>query len=417
MYSHINRSICFVILDDNGGGIRTVTSMIASAVNSNSVLAVKLVVLRKSSGWLSSLNLNVELVLLDSPRPSEDSFYFLQWLNIEKPNHIFLNGCWSIYEFLPLISRLTLVSLVVHDFLWSNIKPALVYCDSLYSIVAVSQIVDSSIRAHTSSPLILSKLRLINNGISIDYCRIIKDRLPTLTLSFFGGAEQRKGAFFLRRLLPVLCSRFNHSITLYWAGSEIPLTVLHVLESLPLLEVVRLGNITHLEVESILAKSSILLVPSYREAFGMVILEAIKCGCIPIAWDLPGGPQQILSSDPLFKDISLVPPFNLQAYCSKIIQAYVGARDIDYCFQQLLDLYSIDITSQGYVNLVVDSSPYFFDPPSQTLSLPYLYANPSCKHINFLSFIRYVFNQLMIVSETISPALYHRLHLLFYVRL
>jgi len=214
-----------------------------------------------------------------------------------------------------------------------------------------------------------------------------------------------------------LCSRFNHPITLYWAGSDIPNRILKVLDSLPSLEVVNLGLINHLEVESLLAKSSVLLAPSYRESFGMVILEAIKCGCIPIVWDLPGGPQQILSSDCLFKDISLVPPFNLQAYCTKIIQAHECIEDLSYQSQRLLQPFTIDVASRKYIKLIHDSFPDFFDFPSLTLSLPHSHAYPPRKYFSYLPLARYVFKQLMIFCESFSPRLYYRLHLLFYVRL
>lgn len=48
------------------------------------------------------------------------------------------------------------------------------------------------------------------------------------------------------------------------------------------------------DLESKLLSSKFLVVTSERESFSMVILEAMACGCIPISYDCPTGPRELI---------------------------------------------------------------------------------------------------------------------------
>ncbi|ELM3749665.1 glycosyltransferase [Aeromonas hydrophila] len=48
------------------------------------------------------------------------------------------------------------------------------------------------------------------------------------------------------------------------------------------------------KLDYFLSKAKFLVVTSYRESFSMVILEAMAAGCIPISFDCPTGPRELI---------------------------------------------------------------------------------------------------------------------------
>ena len=64
-------------------------------------------------------------------------------------------------------------------------------------------------------------------------------------------------------------------------------------------------------------RSSIFVLPSRFEGFGLVIIEAMSCGLPVVTFDCENGPRNILTSG---GDGYLVRPFDVDAYAGKLIQ-------------------------------------------------------------------------------------------------
>jgi len=69
-----------------------------------------------------------------------------------------------------------------------------------------------------------------------------------------------------------------------------------------------------------LARASFLLMTSNREGFGLVLIEAMSQGCIPIAYDIRYGPSDIITDG---VDGFLVPPGDIRALAWAIVRLYL----------------------------------------------------------------------------------------------
>ena len=62
------------------------------------------------------------------------------------------------------------------------------------------------------------------------------------------------------------------------------------------------------------AKGSIFALSSRYEGFGLVLIEAMSCGLVPVAFDCKQGPNEIMTSDTGY----LIPQYDKELYAEKL---------------------------------------------------------------------------------------------------
>jgi len=63
--------------------------------------------------------------------------------------------------------------------------------------------------------------------------------------------------------------------------------------------------------------SSIFVLPSRYEGFGLVLIEAMACGVPVVSFDCDNGPRSIITNG---EDGFLIPTFDIDAFADKLIQ-------------------------------------------------------------------------------------------------
>jgi glycosyltransferase involved in cell wall biosynthesis len=56
------------------------------------------------------------------------------------------------------------------------------------------------------------------------------------------------------------------------------------------------GRVPHEECFRLASEHDVLLMPTRKEAFGMVTIEAMSMGCVPVAYDIPSGTTEIIAN-------------------------------------------------------------------------------------------------------------------------
>jgi len=75
------------------------------------------------------------------------------------------------------------------------------------------------------------------------------------------------------------------------------------------------------EYARVLSSSHVLLFPSRYESYGLVVLEALACGTIPVAFNVRGFVRDILSKDPILKRFVVEYP-KVGSLVSRVIELY-----------------------------------------------------------------------------------------------
>jgi glycosyltransferase involved in cell wall biosynthesis len=120
---------------------------------------------------------------------------------------------------------------------------------------------------------------------------ITSDFLPQLTLplqiAYLGRLEKGKNVKVLPEIFRQLSTRIDCRLTLVGDGPEEAGLKKLFAEEMKQGRVCFAGSCSRDELPSILGKSNFLLVPSFFEGFGLVVAEAMACGVVPIASNLP----------------------------------------------------------------------------------------------------------------------------------
>jgi glycosyltransferase involved in cell wall biosynthesis len=131
-----------------------------------------------------------------------------------------------------------------------------------------------------------AKLHLIPYGVQLDAFHPAATPDPnTFEVLFAGAASLRKGVPYLLQAFANL--RYPHK-TLRIVGTVQP-DLRDVLTRLPTAQVEFLGPVPRARLADLMSRSHALVLPSIEDGFGLVLSEAMACGCPPIASTHTGG--------------------------------------------------------------------------------------------------------------------------------
>ncbi|MBT7529522.1 MAG: glycosyltransferase family 4 protein [Gammaproteobacteria bacterium] len=167
--------------------------------------------------------------------------------------------------------------------------------------------------------------RSVHNGASYPEPCVRESDPEKIRLLFVGRMDPIKGIFDLPPLLHQL-DQLNVPAELRIVGGESEALKKKFEEAGVERNVIWSGKIPHQECFEAAANSEVLLMISRVEAFGMVTIEAMSMGCVPIAYDLPSGSREIIEDG---KNGFVINPGKIPAFADLIENLHGNRRYLE----------------------------------------------------------------------------------------
>lgn len=221
---------------------------------------------------------------------------FLGWL-AENPQDLIITSDVSniepAFRFLPAATRHVIQ---IHDSGRRYRAVATRHSRWINGVTCVARHIESSLRRKLDAEGFPGVLASVHNGANFPSPRPREPHTGPLRLLFMGRVEALKGAFDVVPLLKHL-ERQDVPAVINIVGGDNE-TLRRQLERNRLADrVTWTGRVPHDRCYTIAAESDVFLMPSRREPFGMVTIEAMSMGCVPIAYDVPSGSTEIIEHD------------------------------------------------------------------------------------------------------------------------
>lgn len=182
------------------------------------------------------------------------------------------------------------------------------------------------------------------------------EQIKTKDFVFLGRLVSDKGADMCIELLQELKNENGkeYSLTIIGDGPEIEL-IKQLAENYEISHLVRfLGFLTGQAIVSELNTHRFLLVPSrWEEPFGIVALEGMACGCIPIVSDGGGMPDAVGVAGMVFKRNSIT---SLLETTIQLLNNQVHQAKLLQLAETHLNQHTLDKVAQSYFDLILNAS-------------------------------------------------------------
>ncbi|MBP0903718.1 glycosyltransferase family 4 protein [Mariniflexile gromovii] len=218
-----------------------------------------------------------------------------KWADLVIENNPVLRASWPLL-FLkkPLVTVLhTWICRLDNELAWQD-KLKLLWLKRANKVIAVS----NALRIKS-----FKKADVIMNPYRAEDFKVLKDVEKSMDFVFLGRLVSDKGADMAIKALHEL-SRLGYKLNLTIIGDgEEKDNLLKLTSQFQLNEFVNFtGTLKGTELVRVLNQHRYILVPSvWEEPFGLVALEGMACGCIPIVSDGGGLPEAIGEAGVIFK--------------------------------------------------------------------------------------------------------------------
>jgi len=164
------------------------------------------------------------------------------------------------------------------------------------SIICVSECLKDKIVTLDRS---INNLTVIPNGIDISKCNVKKEHSFRRRYVFIGHLIERKGIKVLLDACSLLKRVDPEFILNVYGKGDLQEYMLDYIKENDLVNNVKLqGVFSNDQVNDILLDNDVLILPSYKESFGVVVIEALATG-LPVIATKCGGPETIIINDSL----------------------------------------------------------------------------------------------------------------------
>lgn len=237
---------------------------------------------------------------------------FQEWLQQNPQDVLITNNVSLIEDLFPYFPRDTIHIYQVHDSMRRYRASAVRYSQHIDAVTCVGRHVLPYMEAELERVGFKGLTRAIHNGAIFPPAVAREVRSTPLKLLFIGRMDPLKGIFDLPIILRKL-EQMKVPVELHIVGGEHTRLASRLKQCSS--NVIWHGKVPHAECYDIAANADIFLMLSRQEPFGMVTIEAMSMGCVPIAYDMPSGNVEIIRSP---EDGFLV-PLGSTSECAKVI--------------------------------------------------------------------------------------------------
>ncbi len=312
--NHIRKPlrVTFVIASLTAGGIGPVCRYAAEGIAKLTDWRVTLLSLHDPAGESTGEASGLRVVCLGLD--GNCARLFLQWLAGNPQDLLITSGVSRIEPAFRFLPRATRHVVQIHDSGRRYRAVAMRHAAWIDGVTCVGRHIETPLRRTLDEVGFHGLLRTVHNGANFPP---LPNRIPhsgPLRLLFMGRVEALKGVFDFVPLLQRL-RNFGVPVTLNLVGGE-NAALARQLQRKGLANLVTwTGRVPHEQCYDIAAVSDIFLMASRKEPFGMVTIEAMSMGCVPIAYDTPSGSTEIIEHG---KSGLLVPLGDLRAWAEHI---------------------------------------------------------------------------------------------------
>lgn len=280
--------LCWIIPGALGGGVSSV-ALSCCRMAAKAGHEVTLLMSLRPAGHLDEYAAGFKVDSLGIDEESADApIRLIQWLDRHPQDVVFFNGCSEVEPSIPVIPRSIRCVYVVHDTAYVYWNTAVKYEDSLDAIIAVSHVVAGEFQHHLNRP---ERLHVLHNGTLLPEIKLPGERPDDLL--FLGGSQLHKGVFDTLNVWERLMAR-GFGGRLHWYGTIEP-KIENEIKQLPGRDrVLTYGHVPRSQIFERASRSKVLLLFSRTEPFGMVTVETMGMGCLPVAWNIKAGTKEII---------------------------------------------------------------------------------------------------------------------------
>ncbi len=242
--------------------------------------------------WSDRTREGLRRVALDMGESRASASVVLDWLR-DNPQHVlFTNGVSHLNGIFPYIPRDALHVAVLHDASRRYRDDVMSYAAYLDGVVAVSDYVHDWARKDLHTIGFSGIVRRIHNGTNYPAAPSRASAAGPLRLLFVGNMWLKGGS----RLAAIAKALRRHGVDFHLTViGEDAAQVERQLDKAGLQERVTWHRrLRREELWRTYAAHDVLLMLSWGESFGMVTIEAMGMGCVPVAYDVPSGSREII---------------------------------------------------------------------------------------------------------------------------
>lgn len=239
---------------------------------------------------------------------------FLRWLEQHPQDAIISSGVSHIESSFPYLPTETRHIVQIHDCLRRYHRVAVSNSLNIDGVICVAHHITRSLEEPLNSAGFCGILRTIHNGADFPPPVARPQNKGPIRLLFMGRTDPLKGVSDLPCIMKEL-RRSGVTATLTIVGPIDETLERAFSRSRVSKYVVWKGLIPHHECFSEAANADILLMPSRKEPFGMVTIEAMSMGCVPMAYNVTSGSTEIITQG---RNGILIPLGNVRKWAQEI---------------------------------------------------------------------------------------------------